>query len=65
MLSWPLGGNSQDGVWASNWYKNVHNSEGFVKQITVSQPLPERLQPLLEEALPYYNTLKNHILKAD
>ncbi len=63
MLSWQKGGISEDGVWALHWYKNVHNSEGFIVQKSSSQPLEQRLYPLLEEAMPHYETLKNHILK--
>lgn len=29
MLSWPKGGNAQDGVWAPHWYGAVWNSTGF------------------------------------
>ena len=63
MLSWNTGGIPEDGVWAPHWYHNVHNSTGFAKQKTSSQPMPERLQPVLEEALPYYQQLKQSILK--
>ena len=65
MLSWNKGGIPEDGIWAEHWYRNVHNSEGFELQPTSSQPMPERLQAVLDEALPYYNILKNHILKND
>ncbi len=65
MLSWKKGGIPEDGIWASHWYKNVHNSEGFAVQNSSGQPLPVHLQALLEEALPYYEILKNYILKND
>lgn len=65
MLSWKKGGIPEDGVWAEHWYKNVHNSEGFTVQSTSAQSMPARLQPVSEEALPYYNILKNYILKND
>ena len=65
MLKWKKGGISEDGIWAKHWYGNVHNSEGFALQKSSSQPLPEHLEPLLEKALPYYETLKNNILKND
>ena len=65
MLSWQKGGIPEDGIWASHWYKNLHDSEGFALQKNNIQDLPERLQPLLAEAIPYYETLKNHILKND
>jgi len=63
MLSWKKGGIPEDGVWAKHWYENVHNSEGFSVQKSSSQLLPEHLKPLLNEALPYYETLKGNILK--
>lgn len=62
MLTWKKGGIPEDGIWAKHWYENLHNSEGFAIQKTSSRTLPSYLQPLLEEALPYYETLKNHIL---
>jgi hypothetical protein len=62
MHQWKKGGIPEDGIWAKHWYGNVHNSEGFAVQKSSSQPLPEHLEPLLEEALPYYETLKNNIL---
>ncbi len=65
MLSWKKGGIPEDGIWAEHWYANVHNSEGFAVQRTSDQPLPEYLEPVLAAALPYYNILKNHILKND
>lgn len=65
MLSWKKGGIPEDGIWAKHWYANVHKSEGFKIQKTSSRALPEHLNPLLEEALPYYDMLKNNILKND
>ncbi len=65
MLVWKKGGIAEDGVWAPYWYKNVHNSEGFAVQKSSSQPLEKRFIPLVEEAMPYYEILKNHILKND
>ncbi len=62
MLQWKKGEIKEDGIWAKHWYGNVHNSEGFAVQKSSSQPLPEHLEPLLKEALPYYKTLKNNIL---
>lgn len=62
MLQWKNGGIKEDGIWAKHWYGNVHNSEGFAVQKSSSQPLPEHLDPLLKEALPYYETLKGNIL---
>lgn len=57
MLKWEAGPRPEDGVWAKHWYANVHSSTGFAKQPTSNRPLPKHLEPLLEEALPYYRTL--------
>lgn len=65
MLSWKKGGIPEDGVWAKHWYANVHKSEGFTIQKTSFREFPEHLNPLLEEALPYYEILKNNTLKND
>ncbi|SRX52354.1 hypothetical protein [Aequorivita sp. CIP111184] len=65
MLHWEKGGILEDGIWAKHWYGNVHNSERFAIQKSSSQPLPKHLEPLLDEALPYYETLKNNILTND
>lgn len=57
MLSWPLGGHADDGVWAAHWYGAVHKSTGFAGP---EGPLPElmgRDADLLAEALPHYDRL--------
>ena len=59
MLHWKKGPRKFDGVWAKYWYKNVHKSEGFVKQTTNKRELPVHLEALYLEALPYYE----HLLK--
>lgn len=58
MLQWEQGPIKEDGAWAKYWYKNVHNSSGFVKQKTSERPLPDHCVALYQEALPYYNQLK-------
>jgi hypothetical protein len=63
MMSWQKGGIEEDGVWAQYWYANVHQSRGFAVQKTSSQIMPERLSAVLDEAIVYYNILRNHILK--
>jgi len=65
MLSWPCGPKDFDGVWAEHWYGAVHNSIGFSG---AEGPLPEVTKenaPLLERALPIYETLSKHCLKPD
>ena len=57
MLKWEKGARNEDGVWASYWYKNIHNSTGFLpytkKEITLTGGNAE----LAEECLPYYEFL--------
>ena len=65
MLRWKKGGIPEDGIWAKHWYGNVHNSEGFAIQQSSLQSLPKYLEPLLDEALPHYETLKNNIMMND
>lgn len=63
MLQWKKGGIKEDGIWAKHWYGNVHNSTRFAVQESSNQPLPKHLEPLLLEALPFYQTLQSSILK--
>ena len=64
MLSWKAGERSEDGVWAKYWYKSVHESTNFKKWEPKSLTLKEDLLPLLNEALPHFNQLYKHALKA-
>ena len=63
MLSWDKGGIKEDGPWSEFWYKNVHNSTGFVKQKTSSRELPKNCQSLYIESLKYYNKLTANSIK--
>lgn len=62
MTNWPAGGHPDDGVWASHWYDAVHQSTGFAGPEGALPALPEDLQPVLEAALPYYETLRAEAL---
>jgi Sulfotransferase domain len=64
MLQWNPGARPEDGVWARYWYYNVHKSVGFEKQPTSSRPFPVRCKELLDEALPLYEQLYSHAIKA-
>lgn len=65
MLHWKQGGIPEDGLWAKYWYKNVHQTIGFQTQQLEPVQIPPRLEPLLEEAMPYYEILQKAILKND
>lgn len=58
MLSWPKGGHPDDGVWASHWYGAVWNSTGFAGPEEDLPNVPENLQPVLRDALPFYEKMK-------
>ena len=64
MLSWPAGPRPEDGVWAPHWYHNVHRSTGFLPYRPKAQPIPARLEPLLAECRPHYQTLYASALRA-
>ncbi len=57
MLRWDAGPRPEDGVWAPYWYAAVHRSTGFAPYRPKTDPFPERLVPLLEQSLPYYQAL--------
>jgi hypothetical protein len=57
MLSWPAGPRATDGVWAPHWYASVEASTGFAPPRPAQISVPDRLQPLLEQAHPYYAEL--------
>ncbi len=65
MLSWPAGPKPEDGVWAKYWYDSVHKSTGFMPFEEKEVDLPKRLEPLLEECLPYYENLVKYAIRAD
>ncbi|MFN3940348.1 MAG: hypothetical protein ACK4IY_07155 [Chitinophagales bacterium] len=63
MLQWEAGAIAEDGVWAKYWYKNVHSSTGFGAYTETDIHLPEKLQPINNEANYYYKILLQHALK--
>lgn len=66
MLSWPAGRRDTDGVWAPYWYARVEGSTGFGPDSSGSDdPLPDRLVPLLERCLPYYEALAPYRLRVE
>lgn len=65
MLSWEAGPRPEDGVWARYWYHNVHRSTGFKPYRPKDEPVPERLQPLLEECRHYYQILFENAIKVN
>ena len=64
MLKWAPGPRAYDGSWAKYWYSNVHQTEGFQKNITKPVTLKKELMPVYEQALPFYNKLKEVAIAA-
>lgn len=63
MLSWPSGPVPEDGVWAPHWYASVHRSTGFGEYRPKDEPVPESVQPVLEQARPLYDRLLAHAIR--
>lgn len=63
MLTWEAGPIPEDGVWAKDWYANVHRTTGFKKQKTSDRVLPEHLVPLYKRLKPYYDRLSKYAIK--
>lgn len=65
MLSWPKGRRESDGVWAPAWYASVEQSTGFAPPAAAGLPsLPDHLQRIADEALPFYERLAAHRITA-
>lgn len=57
MLRWTPGARPEDGCWAKFWYSNIHKSSGFIPYQPKTTPFPQKLRPLLEECMPFYEKL--------
>ena len=63
MLRWPAGPKEFDGVWARQWYRNVHRSTGFQPYRPKRDPFPDELSQLLEQCMPFYAELRGRTLR--
>jgi len=64
MLSWPAGPKPEDGVWATHWYASTHRSTGFAAGQPSTEPAPEHLSSVVDEARPLYERLSEFTLDA-
>jgi hypothetical protein len=62
MLHWPAGPRDSDGIWAKHWYANVNKSTGFRPWTARTEPLPDRVKPLLDELTGIYQAMYEHRL---
>ncbi len=60
MLAWPPGPRASDGAWAPWWYANVEKSTVFESRPPFEGALPDHLEMLAKQAMPYYNRLARH-----
>jgi hypothetical protein len=68
MLAWPAGPRDSDGVWAPYWYDSVKASTGFAPPSPSradGDTVPDRLLPLLEKCLPYYDEMARERLRVE
>ena len=56
---WEKGARKEDGIWAKYWYKNVHNSTGFLPYTEKEINLENSNLVLSEKCQPYYEFLTN------
>ncbi len=60
MLAWPPGPRTSDGAWAPWWYANVEKSTAFESRPPFEGQLPDHLEALARQAMPYYNRLARY-----
>jgi hypothetical protein len=62
MLNWPAGGHVDDGIWAKHWYASVWKSTGFAGPEGPLPKLSGEMETLCNQAMPFYEKLKEHSL---
>ena len=63
MLGWTAGPRDSDGIWASHWYHSVKQSTGFAEPRPPA-PCPDELSEIVAACQPYYDRMRQHVLKA-
>lgn len=63
MLQWRPGPIPEDGIWAKDWYSNVHKSTGFIPYVEKQVTLTGEMAKLAEECAPYYAFLMKYAIK--
>ena len=64
MLSWAEGPKPEDGVWARDWYANVHRSTGFARYRPPTTTVPDHLEATLDECVPLYERIAQYAIRA-
>jgi len=63
MLQWEAGPIEADGIWAKDWYANVHQSTGFIPYVEKEVKLTGDLVTLADECQPYYEYLLDYAIR--
>jgi len=63
MLQWKAGPIKEDGIWAPDWYANVHQSTGFIPYLEKEVNLTGSLAKLAAECDFYYDYLLEYAIK--
>lgn len=63
MLQWEAGPIKEDGIWAADWYANVHQSTGFIPYVEKKVQLTGQLAELAQECEFYYDYLLKYAIK--
>ncbi len=62
MLQWEAGPIEADGIWAKDWYANVHQSTGFIPYVEKEVTLSGDLEKLAKECQGYYDYLLGYAI---
>ena len=62
MLSWPIGQRTSDGIWGSHWYKNVINSNGFIRYKESNEGIHQDDIQFYQDSIKHYNYLSSYKL---
>lgn len=63
MLSWEAGQHESEGIWGKHWYKSLEKSTGFMPHQEDDRPVPEHLQPLLDECQRMYDQMAPYCIR--
>lgn len=64
MLQWEAGPIPEDGIWAADWYGNVHQSTGFIPYSDKPVTLDEKNAKLAAESMAFYKYLFQYSIRA-
>ncbi len=63
MIKWPKGITNDYGIWHKHWYRDIINSNGFIKTKNKINKVPDHYQKIYEESIEIYNKMKKHSIE--